>query len=165
MPLQWRHNERDGDSNHQPHNCLSRPRSRKTSKLRVTGLCEGNSPVTGGFPTQRASNAEICFHLMTSSCNAWSRTMTRYEFENDVAPNAAYGHGNLKLLLHTSKLLIWNMERPSNSSICTPPPPLFENKICHKIVRGDMLRIVQYCALFHNVCQKDGIYIYTHTHI
>ena len=31
---------------------------RKKSKLCVTGLCEGNSPVTGEFPTQRASNAE-----------------------------------------------------------------------------------------------------------
>ena len=28
------------------------------SKLRVTGLCEGNSPVTSDFPSQRASNAE-----------------------------------------------------------------------------------------------------------
>ena len=27
-------------------------------KLRVTGLCVGNSPVTGEFPTQMASNAE-----------------------------------------------------------------------------------------------------------
>ena len=31
---------------------------KKTSKLRVTGLCVGNSPETGEFPTQRASNAE-----------------------------------------------------------------------------------------------------------
>ena len=30
----------------------------KTSKLRVTGLCEGNSLVTGEFPAQMASNAE-----------------------------------------------------------------------------------------------------------
>ena len=37
----------------------SRRRSKKTSKLRVIGLCEGNSPVTGEFPAQRASNAEI----------------------------------------------------------------------------------------------------------
>ena len=54
--LQWRHNERDGMSNHQCHcllNCLFRCRSKKTSKLRVTGLCEGNSPVTGEFPTHR----------------------------------------------------------------------------------------------------------------
>ena len=28
-----------------------------SSKLRVTGLCGGNSPVTGGFPAQRVSNA------------------------------------------------------------------------------------------------------------
>ena len=58
----WRHNEHDGVSNHQPHLCLLnrlfRRRSKKTSKLRVTGLCVGNSPVTGEFPAQRASNAE-----------------------------------------------------------------------------------------------------------
>ena len=30
----------------------------KTSKLRVTGLCVGNSPVTCEFPAQMASNAE-----------------------------------------------------------------------------------------------------------
>ena len=33
-------------------------KSKKTSKVGVTGLCEGNSPVTGEFPAQRASNAE-----------------------------------------------------------------------------------------------------------
>ena len=31
------------------------------SQLRVTGLCAGNSPVTGDFPAQRASNTEIVF--------------------------------------------------------------------------------------------------------
>ena len=31
---------------------------KKTSKLRVIGLCEGNSPVTGEFPAQMASDAE-----------------------------------------------------------------------------------------------------------
>ena len=60
--LQWRHNDHDGVSNHQPHDCLLnrlfRRRSKKTSKLRVTGLCAGNSPVPGEFPAQRASTAE-----------------------------------------------------------------------------------------------------------
>ena len=46
--LQWRHNDHDSVSNHQPHGCLLnrlfRCRSKKTSKLRVTGLCVGNSP-------------------------------------------------------------------------------------------------------------------------
>ena len=39
-------------------NHLFTRRSKNTSKLRVTGLCAGNSPVTGEFPTQKASNAE-----------------------------------------------------------------------------------------------------------
>ena len=60
--LQWRHIGCNGVSNHQPHDCLLnrlfRRRSKKISKLCVTGLCEGNSPVTGEFPTQRASNTE-----------------------------------------------------------------------------------------------------------
>ena len=37
---------------------LFRRRSKETSKLRITGLCEGNSSVTGEFPAQRASNAK-----------------------------------------------------------------------------------------------------------
>ena len=47
-PLRWRHNDHDSVSNHQPLGCLLnrlfRRRSKKTSKLRVTGLCVGNSP-------------------------------------------------------------------------------------------------------------------------
>ena len=60
--LQWRHNGCDGVSNHYPRDCLLnrlfRRRPKKTSKLHVTGLCAGNSPVTGEFPAQRASSAE-----------------------------------------------------------------------------------------------------------
>ena len=43
LSLQWRHNGRDGVPNHQPHDCLLnrlfRCKSKKTSKLRVTGIC------------------------------------------------------------------------------------------------------------------------------
>ena len=60
--LHWRHNGRDSFSNHQPHDCLLnrlfRRRSKKTSKLHVTGLCVWNSPVPGEFPAQMANNAE-----------------------------------------------------------------------------------------------------------
>ena len=62
ITLLWPHNGPDGVSNHQPHECLLNRlfghRSKKTSKLRVTGLCVGNSPETGEFPAQMASNAE-----------------------------------------------------------------------------------------------------------
>ena len=60
--LRWRHNDHASVSNHQPHGCLLnrlfRRKSKKTSKLRVTGLCAGNSPGTGEFPAQMASYAE-----------------------------------------------------------------------------------------------------------
>ena len=62
ITLWWRHNGRDSVSNHQPHDCLLnrlfRRRWKETSKLRVTGLCAGNSPGTGEFPAQMASNVE-----------------------------------------------------------------------------------------------------------
>ena len=61
--LQWRHNERDDVSNHQSYDCLLkrlfRRNSKKTSKLRVTGFCEGNSPVTGEFPAQRPATGKM----------------------------------------------------------------------------------------------------------
>ena len=60
--LQRHHNGHDGISNHQPHDCLLNHlfgcRSKKTSKLHVTGICTGNSLGTGEFPAQMASNAE-----------------------------------------------------------------------------------------------------------
>ena len=83
--LQWRHNEQDSVSNHQPHDCfldrLFRRRSKKTSKLRVTGLCAGNSPGTGEFPAQMASNAESVSILWRhhelpfslKDCSRWHR--------------------------------------------------------------------------------------------
>ena len=55
--LQWHHNKHDGVSNHQPHDCLLN-RTKKTSKLRVTGLCGVDSKVTGEFPAQMARNTE-----------------------------------------------------------------------------------------------------------
>ena len=72
ISLRWRHNERDVAENHQPHDCLLnrlfRRRSKKTSKLRVTGLYV----VTGEFPTQRPVTQK-CFHLMRSSWTEHSR--------------------------------------------------------------------------------------------
>ena len=72
--LRWCHNEHDDVSNHQRLDCLPNRlfgrRSKKTSKFRVTGLCEGNSPVTGEFPAQSTSDAENVFiwwrHHVTS---------------------------------------------------------------------------------------------------
>ena len=43
--LQWRYNERDGVSNHQPYDCLFNRLFKAQVKENVTGLCAGNSPV------------------------------------------------------------------------------------------------------------------------
>ena len=61
-PLQWHHNKHKGISDHWHLHCLSTVWSctdqRKLQKLHVTGLCVGNSLVTGEFPAQKASNLE-----------------------------------------------------------------------------------------------------------
>ena len=79
--LRWRHNEQYEVSNHQPHDCLLkrlfRRRSKKTSKLCVTGLCEGNSLGTW-IPCTKVQWRVKCFHLMTSSCGGAHSTMEYY---------------------------------------------------------------------------------------
>ena len=69
LPLQRRNNERDGFSNHRRLECLlirlCMNWPKKTSKLRVSGLCNGNSPVTGWFP-HKGTVTRKSFHLMTS---------------------------------------------------------------------------------------------------
>ena len=100
-PLQWRHNELGGVSNHQPQesllNRLFRRRSKKTSKLRVTGLCEGNSPVTGEFPAQRASNAE--------NVSIWWRHYARPVFTFGWAGSQPVEWWYLRLLSHKYKMV------------------------------------------------------------
>ena len=85
--LRWRHNGCDSVSNHQPHecllNCLFRRRSKKTSKPRVTGLCVGNSPGTGEFPAQMASNAE--------NVSIWWRHHERRNSGNHKWPKTFFG--------------------------------------------------------------------------
>ena len=62
IALQWRQNEREGVLDHQPNKCLRnrlfRHKLKKTSKLRVTGLCVGNLPVTRIFPHKRPAKRE-----------------------------------------------------------------------------------------------------------
>ena len=88
-PLLWRHNDHDSVSNHQPYGCLLNRlfwrRSKKTSKLRVTGLCVGNSPgpvnsphkwpVTRKmFPFWWRHHAKVALHhrngIMVTVCNS-----------------------------------------------------------------------------------------------
>ena len=55
-PLLWRHNGQGSVSNHQPHDCLLNRLFKRRPKK--TPMLRGNSPGTGEFPAQMASNAE-----------------------------------------------------------------------------------------------------------
>ena len=65
IALEWRYNERHCVSNHRRFDCLLnrlfRRRTRKTPKPRFPGLCEGNSLVTGEFPSQRVTRKMFPF--------------------------------------------------------------------------------------------------------
>ena len=96
--LEWRHNVRDGVSNHRRldrlHNRFLRRRSKKTSKLRATGLWEGNPLMTSEFPAQMASNAENVsiwwrHHSIADICGAKSLSWCFIE-----TPEPTYGKGN-----------------------------------------------------------------------
>ena len=99
--LLWRHNGCDGVSNRQPHHCLLnrsyRHRSKQTSKLRVTGLCAGNSPVTGDFLAQMATGAE--------NVSIWWRHHGRW----------GTSIWNLRQLYSS---LTWNLLLPNNQILC-----------------------------------------------
>ena len=98
--LQWRHNERHSVSDHQPHDCLFyclfRRRSKKIAKLCVTGLCAGNSPGTGDFPAQMASNAE--------NVSIW----WRHHVVENTKPRIIYGLG-----LGLNFLRYWHLQQHS----------------------------------------------------
>ena len=115
----WRHNGHGSVSNHQPHECLLnrlfRRRSKKASKLRVTGLCAGNSLGTGEFPAQMASNAENA-SIWWSHHEIWGkfqRSKPNTDAASMLTVGAFKGTMNCKYWLHH----IQNCYFPSSMSI------------------------------------------------
>ena len=115
--LLWCHNEHDGVSNHQPYDCLLnrlfRRRSKETPKLRVTGLCAGNSPAVGEFPAQRDSNAE--------NVSNWWRHHGLITMVASNRGSSGHGMGLIGLGMTNSKLgnynhacCVFNFVRTSN---------------------------------------------------
>ena len=119
--LRWRHNGRDSVSNHQSYracllNRLFRRRWKKTSKLRVTGLCVGNSPVTGEFPAQMASNAENVsiswrhqdpYPPWLLPCHWWSSRVHSLIISVSMSTRRIY-------LVLTTECLLWSSRRILN---------------------------------------------------
>ena len=111
ISLRWRHNGRHSVSNHQPHDCLLnrlfRRRSKKTTKPQVTGLCAGNSPGTGEFPAQMASNAE-------NVSIWWRHHVSRYSTDHKVGLifYSHFGYQWLEYIFVISRFCSTKPERP-----------------------------------------------------
>ena len=93
VPLQWRHNGYDSVSNHQPHDCLLnrlfKRRSKKTSRLRVDGLCAHKWPVT----RKMFSFDDVIMHMNS----------VRYHHKN--GPSWRFIH----MCMHSYSTLAWSL--------------------------------------------------------
>ena len=79
LTLQWRYNRHDGVSNPRPHHCLLnrllRCRSKKTSKLPITGPLCGKFIGDRWIPRTKGQQRGKCFHLMTSSWSVFKHSV------------------------------------------------------------------------------------------
>ena len=116
--LHWRHDGPDWVSNHQFHDCLLnrlfRRTWKKTSKLRVTGLCAGNSPGPVNSPRKWSVTPKMCpFHDvivtndieinpcyaylgMSSSSHWWVYYLCTLSCSEVSATNLMTGHPSMK---------------------------------------------------------------------
>ena len=118
IALQWRHNDHDSVSNYQPRDCLLnrlyRRRSKKTSKLRVTGLCVGNSPGPVNSPHKgRATRKMFPFNDVIMVFHCLQRHQCRRSTQNDNCP--VFGGSINHLWCHCS--LLWRHNDPHCHSI------------------------------------------------
>ena len=136
LTLQWRHNGSDGVSNHQPHDCflmrLFRRSWKKTSKLHVTGLCEGNSLVTGEFPAQRASNAEnVSFWWRHRDNHTQPCAANRERGPVSIYDKTSYS--KVSQILKTARFvfrIVWSLRNLTGTSTAVLPKFLLISNLC-----------------------------------
>ena len=120
--LRWRHNGHDCVWNHQPHHCLLNHifgcRSKKTSKLRVTGLCAGNSPGPVNSPHKWPVTRKM---FPFDDVIMWQKKKKKIKpwvvWINELWESAKK-KSITKTKQHTAKFyvdILWDM-------LCTPPP-------------------------------------------
>ena len=138
LPLQWRHNERDCVSNHWRHdyilNCFFRRRSgtENIKAVRVTGLCEGNSPVMNsphkGSVTRKMLPFDDCHHAENKACSI-ALYIYRYiyiycicEQEEALYPGSVHFHLIEAAFSHSTKIekivVYSEFNKIRNSSTC-----------------------------------------------
>ena len=169
MPsLLWHHNERNGVSNHQPQDCLLKclfwHRSKKTSKLCIAGLCEGNSPVTCEFPTQRACNVENvsiwwCHHVdITWSIPAlWGRTWLQVSVNIVVEKQRSMV---CQYIDHSLEMAVWNSSQTQISLKLICPQIISQLPNYFKMLHRAWLWYCHALCKFSK-CNRNGCYGWT----
>ena len=149
LTLQRCHNEHDGVSNHQGLNRLLNrlfsSRSKKTSKLCVTGLCEGNPPVTGGF------------------CPKGPVMLKTFPFD-DIIMRGVYCGYFRKKMLHCNRMALYWQSLLSVKFTYPLPCTLFHvQSCCPRIPRDtDICRIPSRWGIS---VDNDGPQFYIHPHL
>ena len=126
--LQWRHNERDGVSNHRRLDCLLnrlfKHRSKKTSKLRVTGSCEGihrgsvDYPHKGPVTLKMFSFADV---IMVKLYRSWN---------DNTGVDVAYtkvGHRKVPIRMGVLHPMVFGYDGLRDVAIQNIPPQLILN--------------------------------------
>ena len=148
--LQWRYDECNGFSDHRRLHCLLnccfRRRSKKSSKLRITSLCMGNSPVTDEFLSQRISSAQNVFiwwrhhvscrcksqggHGDPGNCTGWMTEVIT------VTSNVRHGVSNYRpivcLFIRLLRLTIKEHQMSALQAHCKGNPPVTGRFISQK---------------------------------
>ena len=123
--LQWRHNERDGVSNHQRIdcllNCIFRRRSMKTSKLRVTGLVgEFNSPHKDPVTRKMFPFDDVIMEKCAQNCDTCASELGHHRLSKwFVARLASSNYLKLYWLSfnwNTGNKLMWNLHKNTERS-------------------------------------------------
>ena len=150
-------------------------RSKKISTLRVTGLGEGNPPVTGGFLSQRSSNAEnvsIWWRHHSLPEGLWPQL---WGPKKDVISDQSLGTCTENLVLRSYHMNIINMTVSIiiHRKLCSPPVRLivvvlktmiilcyiFFRTDKHEVVYSDFSWLEQrgqlLVWLWHSACMQD----------
>ena len=153
-------------SNHQTHGCLLnrlyRRRSKRTSKLHVTALCEGNSKVAGEFTALRASNAENVpiwwrHYEMMGEFMQYMFWNTSVRLQN--LPWYKTGLVSRQVLHHLSKLQNWICHKTGQYKTC-----IESNTKMVYIYTNIYININIHTYINIYVCVYIYIYVYIYIH-
>ena len=102
LALRWRHNGHDGVSNHQPRHCLLNRlfgcRSKKTSKLRVTGFVRGIHRRPGNSPHKWPVTPKIVL-FDDVIMDFWSWQLVIYQWMRRSCPSECMRFNSLTTFL------------------------------------------------------------------